>query len=218
MQMIIANRAIEEEYFSQKEVEQEEEKYTAVSIKSHRFNKRNEISYNVMWKSLDDDNREEMSSDYTDTPGVELGSKYWKERKDKLLEITASNEDEKVFTVKTSYVKQRKNISLKMPIQYINKELYVEFKKKEKSSSQVSQQETTEVATQESVDLTQVSQQETTEVEAQSGMSTQVSEVPTEAATQESGESQESGNESSGVVDLVEDEEGNFIESPVKNY
>ena len=105
-----------------------------------------------------------------------------------------------------------------MPIQYINKELYVEFKKKEKSSSQVSQQETTEVATQESVDLTQVSQQETTEVEAQSGMSTQVSKVPTEAATQESGESQESGNESSGVVDLVEDEEGNFIESPVKNY
>ena len=72
MQMIIANRAIEEEYFSQKEVEQEEEKYTAVSIKSHRFNKKNEISYKVMWKSLDDDNREEISSDYTDTPGVEL--------------------------------------------------------------------------------------------------------------------------------------------------
>ena len=65
--------------------------------------------------------------------------------------------------------------------------------------------------------LTQVSQQETTEVEAQSGMSTQVSEVPTEAATQESGESQESGNESSRVIDLEEDEEGNFVESPVKN-
>ena len=48
-------------------------------------------------------------------------------------------------------------------------------------------------------------------------MSTQVSEVPTEAATQESGDSQESGNESSGVVDLEEDEEGNFVESPVKN-
>ena len=76
---------------------------------------------------MDDDDREILTSDYTDTPGVELGSKYWKERKDKLLEITAYNEDEKVFTVKTSYVKQRKNISLKTPIQYINKELYVEF-------------------------------------------------------------------------------------------
>ena len=42
-----------------------------------------------MWKSLDDDDREEISSDYTDTPGVELGSKYQKDRKDNLLEITA---------------------------------------------------------------------------------------------------------------------------------
>ena len=215
--MIIENRAIEEEYFSQKEVEQEEEKYTAVSIKSHRFNKRNEISYNVMWKSVDDDDKEIFTSEFTKEPGVELGSEYWKNKKEKLLEVTAYNKDEKLFTVKTSYVKQRKNISLKMPIQYINKELYVELKKKEKSSSQVSQQETTEVATQKSAVLTKVSQQETTEVEAQSGMSTQVSEVPTEAATQESGESQESGNESSRVIDLEEDEEGNFVESPVKN-
>ena len=170
-----------------------------------------------MWKSVDDDDKEILTSEFTKEPGVELGSEYWKNKKEKLLEVTAYNEDEKVFTVKTSYMKRNRNISLKMPIFYISKELFTEFKRKENSASQVSQQKTTEVATQESAASTQDSQQETMEFEThESPTSTQVSEVPIEIATQASGESEESEDKSSGVVDLEEDEDGNFVESPAK--
>ena len=181
--MMLEEAEIEEEYFTQREEEgeQEEEEYTAVSIKSHRFNNKNEISYNVIWKSVGDDGKDILTSDYTGVPGVKLGSKYWSDKKDKLLEITAYNEHEKVFTVKTGYMKQKKNISLKMPIHYINKELFTEFKRKENSV------------------LTQDSQQETKEV-----------------LTLESGDSEESGEESSSPIDLEQDEEGNLKESPKK--
>ena len=46
--MMMENATIQEEYFFEREGEQQEEEYTAVSIKSHRFNKRNEISYDIM--------------------------------------------------------------------------------------------------------------------------------------------------------------------------
>ena len=151
--MMVEDAEIEEEYFTQREEEgeQEEEEYIAVSIKSHRFNNKNDISYNVIWKSVGDDGKEILTSDYTGVPGIKLGSKYWLDRKDKLLEVTAYNEHEKVFTVKTGYMKQKKNIPLKMPIHYINKEIFTEFKRKENSAlTQVSQQETTEFVTLES--------------------------------------------------------------------
>ena len=79
-----------------------------------------------------------MTTEYTETLGIELGKKYWQKKINKLIEITGYGKETSKYEVKTDYKYQGKKVILKMPIHYIRKKLCTQYKKKERPLRQVS--------------------------------------------------------------------------------